>query len=149
MRKVLRPEIGLASDSSTSSTRAARGPARTPGVAVALGTAFGVLAAGGCADIWGFGVLFMEMLTGRRAFEGETISDTLASVLKTDPDWDSLPEETPARIRTLLKRCLDRNPKRRQRRLRPRKLLRQPDKRRQRSGLTTTWIHCAQIAPFR
>jgi hypothetical protein len=65
------------------------------------------------ADIWGFGVLLMEMLTGRRTFEGETISDTLASVLKTDPDWSALPRETPPRIRTLLRRCLDRNPKQR------------------------------------
>ncbi len=65
------------------------------------------------ADIWGFGVVLMEMLTGRRIFEGETISDTLASVLKSDPDWDSLPKETPTRVRALLRRCLDRNPKQR------------------------------------
>jgi len=65
------------------------------------------------ADIWAFGALVMEMLTGRRLFEGETISDTLASVLKTDPDWSALPKETPARIRELLRRCLERNPKQR------------------------------------
>ncbi|MEK7330434.1 MAG: serine/threonine-protein kinase, partial [Candidatus Eisenbacteria bacterium] len=63
------------------------------------------------ADIWAFGVVLFEMLTGRRLFEGETVSDTLASVLKSDPDWRALPRETPARVRTLLKRCLERNPK--------------------------------------
>ncbi len=65
------------------------------------------------ADIWAFGVLLMEMLTGRRVFEGETISDTLASVLKTDPDWTALPKETPRRVRALLRRCLERDPKKR------------------------------------
>jgi len=65
------------------------------------------------ADIWAFGALLMEMLTGRRLFEGETISDTLASVLKTDPDWNLLPADTPGRIRALLKRCLQRDPKKR------------------------------------
>ena len=63
------------------------------------------------ADIWGFGVLLLEMLTGKRTFEGETISDTLASVLKSDPDWSALPKETPARVRALLRRCLERNQK--------------------------------------
>ncbi len=65
------------------------------------------------ADIWAFGVLLMEMITGQRLFDGETISDTLASVLKTDPDWTRLPKETPQRVRGLLRRCLERDPKRR------------------------------------
>jgi Tol biopolymer transport system component len=65
------------------------------------------------ADIWGFGVLVLEMLTGKRTFEGETISDTLASVLKSDPDWSALPKDTPPRVRALLKRCLERNQKQR------------------------------------
>ena len=65
------------------------------------------------ADIWGFGVVLMEMLTGGRTFEGETISDTLAGVLKSDPDWSALPKETPPRVRALLRRCLERNPKQR------------------------------------
>src|SRR5205814_908047 len=61
------------------------------------------------SDIWAFGVLFYEMLTGRRMFTGETVSDTLAAVLKTDPDWSALPRETPPAIRRLLRRCLERD----------------------------------------
>ena len=62
------------------------------------------------ADIWAFGVVVFEMLTGRRLFQGETTSDTLAAVLKIDPDWSLLPAETPPRIRELLCRCLTRDP---------------------------------------
>src|SRR6516162_5598156 len=65
------------------------------------------------ADIWAFGVVLYEMLTGRHLFRGETMSDTLADVLKTDPDWKALPTETPASIRRLLRRCLERDRKRR------------------------------------
>ncbi len=65
------------------------------------------------ADIWAFGVVLMEMITGRRLFDGETISDTLASVLKSDPDWSTLPAETPRRIHRLLRRCLERDPMKR------------------------------------
>jgi len=65
------------------------------------------------ADIWAFGVVLYEMLTGRHLFRGETMSDTLADVLKTDPDWKALPTETPASIRRLLRRCLERDCKRR------------------------------------
>jgi serine/threonine protein kinase len=65
------------------------------------------------ADIWAFGVVLYEMLTGRPLFGGETVSDTLAEVLKTDPDWKALPPETPASIRRLLRRCLERDRKHR------------------------------------
>ena len=65
------------------------------------------------ADIWTFGVVLYEMLTGERLFRGETVSDTLAAVLKTDPDWSVLPNRTPLEIRRLLRRCLERDPQRR------------------------------------
>ena len=62
------------------------------------------------ADIWAFGVVVWEMLTGQRAFRGETVSDTLAAILKEEPDWSQLPERMPADARQLLRRCLDRDP---------------------------------------
>ena len=58
------------------------------------------------ADIWAFGVVLWEMLTGRQLFTGESVSHVLASVLKTDPDWTALPTETPTSILRMIKRCL-------------------------------------------
>jgi eukaryotic-like serine/threonine-protein kinase len=65
------------------------------------------------SDIWSFGTVLYEMLTGRQMFGGDTVSDSLAAVLKTDPDWSALPAETPPAIRRLLRRCLERDRKRR------------------------------------
>ena len=58
------------------------------------------------ADIWAFGVVLFEMLTGRQLFTGETVSETLASVLKSEPEWNSLPPNLHPRIRLMLERCL-------------------------------------------
>ena len=65
------------------------------------------------ADVWAFGVVLYEMLTGKRLFEGATASDTLAAVLRAEPDWDVLPRDTPTAVRRLLRRCVERDPKRR------------------------------------
>jgi eukaryotic-like serine/threonine-protein kinase len=65
------------------------------------------------ADIWAFGCVLFEMLTGRGTFEGRTVSDVLASVLKSEPDWNRLPLNLHARIRLLLERCLEKEAKNR------------------------------------
>jgi len=61
------------------------------------------------ADIWAFGVVLHEMLTGKKLFEAETLSETLAAVLRDEISLDTLPDETPASVRALLRRCLDRD----------------------------------------
>jgi serine/threonine protein kinase len=71
--------------------------------------------AGKQADIWAFGCVVFEMLTGRRAFEGETVSDTLAAILTRDPDWEALPSGSPEPLRHLLERCLAKETKERYR----------------------------------
>jgi len=65
------------------------------------------------ADIWAFGVVLYETLAGQRAFAGESVTDILAGVLRGEPDWNALPAATPPRIRTLLRRCLERDRKQR------------------------------------
>jgi len=65
------------------------------------------------ADIWAFGCVLYEMLTGKMAFGGETVTDTLAAVIKEEPDWSRLPAATPTRVRVLLQRCLQKDPKQR------------------------------------
>ena len=64
-------------------------------------------------DIWAFGCALFEMLTGKRAFDGETVTDTIASVMKDDPAWSALPAVVPLRVRELLRRCLMKDPKQR------------------------------------
>src|SRR4029453_18576533 len=57
------------------------------------------------ADIWSFGAVLFEMLAGKTAFQGDSVSDILATVLKLDPDWSALPATTPASIERLIRRC--------------------------------------------
>jgi len=64
-------------------------------------------------DVWAFGAVLYELLTGRRAFPGDSVTETLSHVLTLTPDWTLLPPETPAAIRTLLRRCLEKTPARR------------------------------------
>jgi serine/threonine-protein kinase len=61
------------------------------------------------SDVWAFGCVLFEMLAGKRAFEGETFSDTVAAVLEHEPEWEALPHETPASVRRLLRRCLQKD----------------------------------------
>jgi eukaryotic-like serine/threonine-protein kinase len=65
------------------------------------------------ADIWAFGCVLYEMLTGKMAFTGETVTDTLAAVIRAEPGWSQLPAGMPVRVRVLLQRCLQKDPKQR------------------------------------
>lgn len=64
-------------------------------------------------DVWAFGCLLFEMLTGDRPFQGETVPETLAAVLRNDPDWHHLPDRTPTDLRNLMRRCLRKDPRQR------------------------------------
>jgi hypothetical protein len=64
-------------------------------------------------DIWSFGCVLWECLTGNLLFTGETVTDVLSAILQTDPDWSALPAKTPPRVRELLSRCLERSPRNR------------------------------------
>jgi serine/threonine-protein kinase len=95
-------------------------PAHMTGIGVLLGTAAYMSpeqARGSTVDkrtdLWAFGCVLYEMLTGARLFDGDTVSDALAAVLKTDPQWTSLPANTPVPIRRLLRRCLEKDRRRR------------------------------------
>jgi serine/threonine protein kinase len=65
------------------------------------------------SDIWAFGCVCYEMLTGARAFSGETVSDTIAEILQREPDWKRVPANVPTSVRRMLRRCLQKDPKRR------------------------------------
>ncbi len=65
------------------------------------------------ADIWSFGAVLFEMLTGRRVFRGRDVSETLAAVIQSSPEWGALNRDTPLRLANLLRRCLEKEPKQR------------------------------------
>jgi serine/threonine protein kinase len=121
-------DFGLAKptgdDANRGGTNVADSPTLTSPAATALGLILGTAAymapeqAKGQrvdkrADVWAFGCVLYEMLSGRRAFEGDDVSDTLASILKTDPDWRALPADLPPAIRLLIERSLVKDRRRR------------------------------------
>jgi serine/threonine protein kinase len=59
------------------------------------------------SDIWAFGCVLFEMLTGNKAFDGDDVTDTIAAVVRAEPQWEALPADVPASIRLLLRRCLE------------------------------------------
>ena len=65
------------------------------------------------ADIWAFGCVLFEMLSGKQTFSGETLTDTLAAVVRAEPEWETLPQSTPDSIRKLLRRCLTKDSRQR------------------------------------
>jgi Tol biopolymer transport system component len=120
-------DFGLAKALTTDSSGATSGdPAHSPTLTAAVGTQLGIILGTAAymapeqargkpidkrADIWAFGVVLLEMLSGSRTFKGEEISDVLAAVLRQDIEWKALPAGTPPALRRLLERCLDRDPK--------------------------------------
>jgi len=117
LAKALEPASSLRLDVANSPTITT--PAMT-GIGVILGTAAYMAPeqakarpADKRSDIWAFGCVLFEMLTGRRAFGNEDVSDTLAAVLKTDPEWAALPDGTPGPVRHVLHRCLTKDPRQR------------------------------------
>src|SRR5262245_17127207 len=110
LAKAFEPSSGIRADVTASPTITT--PAMTH-VGMILGTAAYMSpeqakgrAADKRSDVWGFGCVLYEMLAGRRAFEGDDVSDTLATVLKGEPDWTALPSDLPFGIRTLIQGCL-------------------------------------------
>src|SRR6185436_13715516 len=121
--KVLDFGLAKAVDGDGSSPALTHAPASTPGEAphgAVIGTAAYMspeqargMPVDRRTDIWAFGCVLFEMLTGRVAFAGETASDSIAKILEREPEWSALPATTPASIRRLLLRCLAKDPKKR------------------------------------
>src|SRR5262245_5127148 len=111
LAKAMEPTSAMSPNVSQSPTITT--PAMMTSVGVMLGTAAYMApeqakgrAADTRSDVWAFGCVLYEMLTGTRAFDGEDVGDTLAAVLRAEPDWNALPPDVPPAIRTLIQRCL-------------------------------------------
>ncbi len=118
LAKALEPASATSANVSASPTITS--PAAMTGVGVILGTAAYMAPeqakgrpADKRADIWALGCVLYEMVTGRRAFSGEDVAETLAHILTKEPDWTALPTSTPTPIRRLLRRCLEKDRRRR------------------------------------
>jgi eukaryotic-like serine/threonine-protein kinase len=118
LAKALEPAVAMSPQVTNSPTITT--PAMMTGVGTILGTAAYMAPeqakgrpADRRSDVWAFGCVLFEMLTGRRAFEGEDVSDTLAAILRGDPNWQALPRQTPSPIDTLLRKCLEKDASRR------------------------------------
>src|SRR5262245_8626897 len=118
LAKALEPVSAAGADATTSPTITS--PAMVTGVGILLGTAAYMSpeqARGKTvdkrSDVWAFGCVLYEMVTNRRPFEGEDITEVLGAVVRLEPDWVALPADISSAIRSLLRRCLSKDPKRR------------------------------------
>jgi serine/threonine-protein kinase len=118
LAKALEPGPGGHIDATASPTITS--PAMMTGVGMLLGTAAYMSpeqargkAVDKRSDVWAFGCVLYEMLTGQRAFDGEHVADTLAAVVRAEPTWDALPDGVPSSVRMFLRRCLEKNRKQR------------------------------------
>ena len=120
LAKAMDPAIAASASTSASMSPTITSPAQMTAAGMILGTAAYMSpeqAAGKPVDrrtdLWAFGVVLFEMVTGRRLFDGESVSHVIAAVLKDEPDWAALPTDTPAGARKLLRRCLEKDRRKR------------------------------------
>ena len=118
LARLMQTDGGAAGDAITSPTTVS--PVTMTGAGTILGTAAYMSPeqamgrpADARSDVWAFGCVLFEMLTGRRPFAGDSVAETLAAVLRAEPDWSALPSHTPDAIRRLLQRCLQKDRRRR------------------------------------
>ncbi len=116
LAKALAPEPGSATAVNLSQSPTITSPAAMTGAGMLLGTAVYMSpeqakgrAADKRSDVWSFGCVLYEMLTGRRAFDGEDVTETIAAVIRDQPNWTLLPPAVPEHVRLLLKKCLEKD----------------------------------------
>ena len=119
LAKLVRPEAA-AGHADVTASPTITSPAMMTGVGVLLGTAAYMSPeqakgreADKRSDIWAFGCVLYEMLTGRRAFDGEDMTDVLGAVVRLEPNWEALSADVPQPVRTLLQGCLVKDPRKR------------------------------------